>query len=423
VAGKLGLARNSLLTRDRIFSLKKHDGLNSAHEIEVDFFMGSSPDLAALDFSFPLVSNPQGLYRFVSSLKLGEDESASGDPVLIEFDPSLAYIELPGARFGGMFQDPKFRVTAEGFVHFSESENTRGIELSLANGISIPFPKLFDTSVRADLGWTPLSIRLVDGGDYVVRVGRQLIRSTERVIVDNSKGRIIFCAKEHKKQMYFKNEEVLLPTIPLVPLFAEEPEVFSESVPVRARFAVLSPSFRPEGLVLFKERPSEIADADEGRFAERFVFIRSRPLINEPFRHIRLGASDASYTVDVNLRNPRLFGFVQFMLLPRARPEGTDDSSSLIFLLISDSTVSVLIEGPCPQGCGELGVLDLEAPRVRDLSDEKENCAFCVSELAPGETEQVLRCKHRFHLACVQPWLETRKTECIICRKPVGYRK
>ncbi|GJM88872.1 hypothetical protein PR202_ga05447 [Eleusine coracana subsp. coracana] len=51
--------------------------------------------------------------------------------------------------------------------------------------------------------------------------------------------------------------------------------------------------------------------------------------------------------------------------------------------------------------------------------EEPEVCAICLGEFADGEKVRVLpRCRHGFHVRCVDAWLLSRGS-CPTCRRPV----
>ncbi|KAL4080852.1 hypothetical protein J3A83DRAFT_84976 [Scleroderma citrinum] len=45
-----------------------------------------------------------------------------------------------------------------------------------------------------------------------------------------------------------------------------------------------------------------------------------------------------------------------------------------------------------------------------------ERCLICLDDYAPEENVRVLACKHAFHQACVDKWLETGRNNCPACR-------
>ncbi|KAJ4753744.1 E3 ubiquitin-protein ligase arkadia [Rhynchospora pubera] len=47
---------------------------------------------------------------------------------------------------------------------------------------------------------------------------------------------------------------------------------------------------------------------------------------------------------------------------------------------------------------------------------EPERCVFCLSDVSDGEEIRELRCRHIFHRACLDTWLEHRWATCPICR-------
>ncbi|KAL6610382.1 hypothetical protein ACP70R_040351 [Stipagrostis hirtigluma subsp. patula] len=54
-----------------------------------------------------------------------------------------------------------------------------------------------------------------------------------------------------------------------------------------------------------------------------------------------------------------------------------------------------------------------------EADDDEEVCAICLGEFADGEKVRVLpRCRHGFHVRCVDAWLVSRGS-CPTCRRPV----
>ncbi|ESR58226.1 Brassinosteroid-responsive RING protein 1 [Citrus sinensis] len=51
--------------------------------------------------------------------------------------------------------------------------------------------------------------------------------------------------------------------------------------------------------------------------------------------------------------------------------------------------------------------------------DPPENCAVCLYEFEGGEEIRWLRnCKHIFHRACLDPWMDHDQKTCPLCRTP-----
>jgi len=44
-------------------------------------------------------------------------------------------------------------------------------------------------------------------------------------------------------------------------------------------------------------------------------------------------------------------------------------------------------------------------------------CSICLEELEIGSQARMVPCFHRFHPACIDPWLKD-KAECPICKFP-----
>lgn len=47
---------------------------------------------------------------------------------------------------------------------------------------------------------------------------------------------------------------------------------------------------------------------------------------------------------------------------------------------------------------------------------EPVQCVFCLNDMSDGEETRELRCRHIFHRACLDMWLEHRWATCPICR-------
>jgi len=59
--------------------------------------------------------------------------------------------------------------------------------------------------------------------------------------------------------------------------------------------------------------------------------------------------------------------------------------------------------------------------RIHEETKGQEDslCAICLDVYVPGDELRVLRCRHDFHLRCIDPWLLTRKQSCPLCKAPV----
>jgi len=45
-----------------------------------------------------------------------------------------------------------------------------------------------------------------------------------------------------------------------------------------------------------------------------------------------------------------------------------------------------------------------------------DRCLICLDDYSPDDEARLLKCKHAFHLACVDKWLEEGKNNCPACR-------
>ncbi|CAN0926998.1 RING-H2 finger protein ATL18 [Linum grandiflorum] len=49
-------------------------------------------------------------------------------------------------------------------------------------------------------------------------------------------------------------------------------------------------------------------------------------------------------------------------------------------------------------------------------SDEEDSCSICLAELADTSACRLSRCKHVFHLECIEKWVERDHFTCPLCR-------
>lgn len=57
--------------------------------------------------------------------------------------------------------------------------------------------------------------------------------------------------------------------------------------------------------------------------------------------------------------------------------------------------------------------------QVTELSLTLLQCLICLDDYNPEDELRVLTCKHTFHQACVDRWLETGRNNCPACRTKV----
>ncbi|CAK3823209.1 Receptor y region, transmembrane domain- and RING domain-containing 3 [Lecanosticta acicola] len=57
-----------------------------------------------------------------------------------------------------------------------------------------------------------------------------------------------------------------------------------------------------------------------------------------------------------------------------------------------------------------------ERPNAESSKAENPGCSICTEDFQPGEDQRVLPCDHRFHPACVDPWLLNVSGTCPLCR-------
>ncbi|KAI9293317.1 hypothetical protein K502DRAFT_338103 [Neoconidiobolus thromboides FSU 785] len=51
--------------------------------------------------------------------------------------------------------------------------------------------------------------------------------------------------------------------------------------------------------------------------------------------------------------------------------------------------------------------------------NEPEECAICLEDYIDEDELRILPCRHEFHIACIDPWLTTRKKFCPICKRDI----
>jgi len=72
--------------------------------------------------------------------------------------------------------------------------------------------------------------------------------------------------------------------------------------------------------------------------------------------------------------------------------------------------------GLSPDTLQEFGTSKYEKEKSKNLPEELKKCPICLSEFEEGEEMKFLPCTHRFHITCIDHWLETHST-CPICKK------
>lgn len=63
----------------------------------------------------------------------------------------------------------------------------------------------------------------------------------------------------------------------------------------------------------------------------------------------------------------------------------------------------------------ETGITAAEVPQVPTVP-ETEGCSICTDDFEIGQDQRVLPCDHRFHPACIDPWLLNVSGTCPLCR-------
>lgn len=58
-------------------------------------------------------------------------------------------------------------------------------------------------------------------------------------------------------------------------------------------------------------------------------------------------------------------------------------------------------------------------PTVRCRNAGEGKCSICLCEFGKKEKVRLLKCLHRFHCACVDPWLLESSDTCPMCRAPL----
>jgi len=68
--------------------------------------------------------------------------------------------------------------------------------------------------------------------------------------------------------------------------------------------------------------------------------------------------------------------------------------------------------------------------RIVQPGEEEKECAVCLQPIQPGDRARVLRCRHEFHQACLDKWLDSKHTrdqlrnngmqpKCPLCKAPL----
>lgn len=55
---------------------------------------------------------------------------------------------------------------------------------------------------------------------------------------------------------------------------------------------------------------------------------------------------------------------------------------------------------------------------IKDVEDPP-TCSICLTEFQEHDVIKMLRCKHYFHVNCIDPWLLNEKAVCPVCRQGI----
>ncbi|CAA0832992.1 E3 ubiquitin-protein ligase RHA2A [Striga hermonthica] len=69
--------------------------------------------------------------------------------------------------------------------------------------------------------------------------------------------------------------------------------------------------------------------------------------------------------------------------------------------------------------CGRLAQNRAGSHRYRPESGEDRDCVVCLDRLREGDEVRTLACRHVFHWACLDSWLDQLNLICPLCRAPV----
>ncbi|KAI9118446.1 hypothetical protein K1719_010778 [Acacia pycnantha] len=83
-------------------------------------------------------------------------------------------------------------------------------------------------------------------------------------------------------------------------------------------------------------------------------------------------------------------------------------------LMLSDGPALPKVPPASKEVVAKLPVITLTEEILAKLGKDAE-CAICKENLAPNDKMQELPCKHKFHPACLKPWLDEHNS-CPICR-------
>jgi len=83
----------------------------------------------------------------------------------------------------------------------------------------------------------------------------------------------------------------------------------------------------------------------------------------------------------------------------------------------AEKTSAVDVSQPQPAHDREVsGIADAETTAPATEQIETQGCSICTDDFEVGQDQRVLPCNHRFHPACVDPWLLNVSGTCPLCR-------
>jgi hypothetical protein len=416
VSGIVGLSRSSSILKDRCITIEDagdmFNGVLIQHcdERLVPHISTATAEVARRD--------PDWIFLAHISVKqfLAEERVQTITGIRVLFDPSLQEITVPFVHkstfLEGLGEHSEAQVIGNGRLWVRCDTD---VSLTLIVGdkqfsispISLQMPPTevpqSDSTLR---GLCPLRIRFKT--TRLFAIGRQLLRSIDRVVMDFKRQEIGFVPKSSE----FPHSIWITPIVmrPLsVPVFSE-PEIQTEGGNAGIVFPLSS---HQRGLILVRVDAITSREGLERWMAWSFVRTHELSELEIPEDEVIPGRF-SGFSVEINEQ------FVWF----RASQTGYQGivirrSNRFVHVCLRDGHT---LAGPAP-----ISQLAVPPPEIfsgdLDLDDRNYQCSICISPFFRGEhLQRVPGCDHKFHYECVKTWLETRSSTCPNCRFVVRRR-